>query len=65
MIVRHQRRSGLGVVDGGADLLADQVLDDLVAVDVDRLVGPELGQDVDEVAGRPSAFEPLTTLGIA
>ena len=65
MIVRHQRRRGLGVVDGGADLLADQVLDDLVAVDVDGLVGPELRQDVDEVAGGPGTFEPLTTLGIA
>ncbi|MHC2404107.1 hypothetical protein ACVMGC_008651 [Bradyrhizobium barranii subsp. barranii] len=65
MIVRRECRSGLGVVDGGADLLADQVLDDLVAVDVDGLVGPELRQDVDEVAGCPGTFEPLTTFGIA
>ncbi|MEY9189948.1 hypothetical protein ABH987_003576 [Bradyrhizobium ottawaense] len=65
MIVRRERRRCLGVLDRRPDLLADQVLDDLVAVDVDGLIGPELGQDVDEVAGGPGTFESLATLGIA
>ena len=48
-----------------ADFLADQVGDQRVAVDVDALVGPELGQDVDEVAGGPRLLEALAALGIA
>ncbi|MGY4622352.1 hypothetical protein ACVWY3_000108 [Bradyrhizobium sp. USDA 4486] len=65
MIVWRQRGGRLGILDGGVDLLADQVLNDLVAVDVNGLIGPELRQDVDEVAGRPGAFEALAALGIA
>ena len=36
-----------------ADFLADQLGEQRVAVDVDALVGPELGQYVDEIAGGP------------
>ena len=48
-----------------ADFLADQVGEQRVAVDVDALVGPELGQDVDEIAGGPRLLEALAALGIA
>ena len=48
-----------------ADFLADQFADQRVAVDIDALVGPELGQDVDEIAGGPRLLEALAALGIA
>ena len=48
-----------------ADFLADQVGEQRVAAEVDALVGPELGQDVDEIAGGPRLLEPLAAFGIA
>ena len=65
MVVRAQRRRRLGILHDGADLLADQLADQRIAVDVDALVGPELGQDVDEIAGGPRLLEALAALGIA
>ena len=38
---------------------------DTAMAPIHALVGPDLGQDVDEVAGGPGAFEALATLGIA
>ena len=65
MIVWAQRFSDLRILHDATDLFADQIGDDLVAVDVDALVGPELGQDVDEIAGSPCRFEPFAALGVA
>ena len=65
MIVRAQRRRRFGVLDGRADFLADQLGEQRVALDVDGLVGPKLGQDVDEIAGGPRLLEALAALGIA
>ena len=65
MVVRAQRLRGLGILDDRADLLADQLGDQRVALDVDALVGPQLGQHVDEIAGGPCLLEPLAALGIA
>ena len=63
--MRAQCRGGLGVLHDGADLLVNQLADQRVAVEIDALVGPELGQDVDEIAGRPGFLEALAALGIA
>ena len=65
MIEGAQRRRRLGILHDVTDLLADQFADERVAVDIDALVGPKLGQDVDEIAGGPRLLEPLAALGIA
>ena len=65
MVVGAQRRRGFRVLDDAADFLADQFGDQRVAVDIDALVGPELGQDVDEIAGGPRLLEAFAALGIA
>ena len=65
MVVRGQRFGRLRVLDDGADLLADQIAEQRVAAEVDALVGPELGQDVDEIAGGPRLLEPLAAFGVA
>ena len=65
MIEGTQRRSRLGILHDVADLLADQFADQRIAVDIDALVGPELGQDIDEIASGPRLLEALAALGIA
>ena len=65
MVVRGQRFGRLRILDDVADFFADQVGEQRIAVNVDALVGPELGQDVDEIAGGPSLLEPLAAFGIA
>ena len=65
MVVRGQRFGRLRILDDVADLLADQVGEQRVATEVDALVGPELGQDVDEIAGGPGLLEPLAPFGVA
>ena len=53
MVVRGKRRGRFRILHGLADLLTDQVREQRVAIDVDGLVGPQLGQDVDEIAFGP------------
>ena len=63
--MRGERGRDLGVLDDLTNFLADQVGKPRVAVDVDGLVGPQLGQNVDQIALRPRLLEPLAALGIA
>ena len=65
MVMRAQRCRRFRVLDGRTDFLADQLGDQRVAFEVDPLVGPQLGQHADEVAGGPRFLEPLAPLGIA
>ena len=64
VIVRAEGRGGLGILDRRADLLADQVGHQGIAVDIDTLVGPELRQDDDQIAGGPAGLEAFAALGI-
>src|SRR6202007_156430 len=65
MVVRVQRCGRFGVLDDLTDFLADQVGEHRVALEVDALVSPELGQYVDEIAGGPRRPEALAALCIA
>src|ERR1700722_15586100 len=62
MIARRERLGRLGILDDAADLFADEIGDDRVAVDVDALIGPELGQHADQIALGPLLLEALAPL---
>src|SRR6185312_15190380 len=65
MVVRRQRFRRLRIVDDLADLFANQVGDAGIALDVYALVGPKLGQDVDEITHGPGLLEALAPLRLA
>ena len=65
MVARAQRRRCFRVLDDRADFLADQLGNQLVAIDVDPLVSPELGQQIDQITPGPCFLEALATLRIA
>ncbi len=64
MIARRERLRRLGIRDDAADLFADEVGGDPVAVDVDALIGPELNEYADQIALGPLPFKPLAPLGV-
>ena len=65
MVMGSERVRRFGILHDRADPLADQLSRQRVALEVAALVGPQLRQHDDEIAGGQRLLETLATLGLA
>ncbi len=65
MVARRERFRRFGILHDRMDALAQKIGRERVALEVAALVGPQLAQHGDEIAGGQRLLETLATFGIA